>query len=330
MQFDSSKLYEENGREFTDKLKNHIFSQITNNDILKYYIPGEGTKYKNLCSFHKESTPSMCVDLERGIFKCFGCGVGGDGISYIQKRFNCTFYEALTIVGNDFNLLSKPPKNISPLVLGIPKKEFKAISTDIKIKDREWLQKDILYWKQFGISKELCIRYNIYPITHYWINQYMFSVKLGDLAYALLEGTKFQIYQPYADKDKKWFSNTGSMIYGYDQLPPFGKLLFITSSKKDILTLTSLGFNAVSPNNEGSKLPEDKYEDLNNRFEKIYIFFNNDYQGLKAAHIMGEELGLDFIHIPMEYKETDPSDYFKSYGEQSTRELIKKLINESC
>lgn len=327
MQFDSSQIWEENGRDFTDRLKDHIFSQISNNDILRYYIPGEGPKYKNLCSFHKETTPSMCVDLDRGIFKCFGCGVGGDGLSFVQKKFNCTFYEALVIVANDFNLLtSKPPKSLSPRLLGLPKKEFKTVTTDIKIKAREWLTKDVLYWKQFGISKELCIKYNIYPISHYWMNNYMFTVKLGELAFAFLEGTKFQIYQPYADKANKWYSNTGSMVYGYDQLPPEGDLLIITSSKKDILTLTSLGYNAVSPNNEGSKLPEDKYEDLNNRFDRIIIFFNNDPQGLKAAHTMGQDLGLDFFYIPMEYKETDPSDYYKSFGEDSTRELIKKLI----
>lgn len=330
MQFDSSQIWEENGKEFTNRLKQHIFTQISNNDVLKYYIPGDGLKYKNLCSFHKETTPSMCVDLQRGIFKCFGCGVGGDGITFVQKKFNCTYYEALTIIGNDFNLLSKPPKNIPSIVLGLPKKEFKTVSTEIKIKVREWLQKDILYWKQFGISKELCIEYNIYPISHYWINQYMFSVKLGDLAYALREGTKFQIYQPYASKEKKWFSNTGAMVYGYDQLPPFGKLLFITSSKKDILTLKSLGYPAVAPNNEGTMLPRDKYEDLNNRFDRIVIFFNNDPQGLKAAHLMAEELGLEFIFIPYEYNETDPSDYHKSFGDIKTDELIKKLLNESC
>jgi len=333
VQFDSSKIYEENGKEYCNRLKEELLSKVSNSQIIKYYIPGEGDRYKVLCPFHKENSPSFSIDLIRGVCKCFGCGRGfGDGIAYVQAKYNLTFYETLITINNDFGLLipSKSYTIPSEVAIGLPKKEFKNVSTEIKIKVREWLQKDILYWKQFGISKELCIEYNIYPISHYWINQYMFSVKLGDLAYAFLEGTKFQIYQPYANKDKKWFSNTGAMVYGYDQLPPFGKLLFITSSKKDILTLKSLGYYAVASNNEGTMLPRDKYEDLNNRFDRIVLFFNNDPQGLKAAHMMAEELGLDFIFIPFEYNETDPSDYHKSFGEDKTDELIKQLLNESC
>lgn len=319
MQFNSSKIWELN--------KDNLLQRVSNAEILKYYIPGEGLSYNVLCNFHRESTPSMCVNLVKGIFKCFGCGVGGDGITFVQKKYNLTFYEALQVISNDMGLSSINYKKVPLEVLGIPLAQIKNIPTTIQIKERSWLTKDVAYWKQFGISKELCIRYNIYPISHYWVNDYMFIIKAGELAYAFLEKGKFQIYQPYADKSKKWFSNTGQMVYGYDQLPPYGELLIITSSKKDILTLTSLGYNAVSPNNEGTALPVDTYEDLNNRFDRIVIFFNNDHQGLKAAHLMGEDLGLDFIYIPMDYKETDPSDFHKSFGEGKTREMIKILLD---
>lgn len=328
MKFDSSKLWEPDGKEFTNKLKEDLFSRVTNEDILRYYIPGQGNNYKTLCCFHKETTPSLSVDMNRGIFKCFGCGKGGDGLTFVQQRYNLSFFEALRLVSSDFGIYGPNPIKPPLEVLGITPKPKITIETIIRIKDRPWNQKDINYWLQFGISKEIANLYFIYPITHYWINDYMFTIKSGELAYGMYEQGKFQIYQPYASKDKKWFSNTGSMIYGYNQLPESGKLLFITSSKKDIMTLKKLGYNAVSPNNEGSSLPEKEYEDLNNRFEKIIIFFNNDHQGLKAAHLMGEELGLDFIFIPMEYDETDPSDYYKTFGENHLDILIKKLLNE--
>lgn len=329
MKFNLENIYEENGREYGERLKDLLFSKVSNNELLKYYIPGEGIKYKNLCVFHKESSPSMCVDLTRGIFKCFGCGSSGDGLLFIQKKYNCTFIEALKIALNDFGIYTHNKAKVPLELLGISPKHDKSIETLIKIKSRDWLQKDILFWKQFNISKELCIRFSIYPISHYWVNQHCFTIKSGDLSYGFYEQGKFQIYQPYASKDRKWFSNTGSMIYGFEQLPLFGKLLFITSSKKDILTLTSLGYNAVSPNNEGSKLPEDKYEELNNRFDKIVIYFNNDYQGLKAAHTMSEELGLNFIYNPLDCNFKDPSDYCKFEGEEKLRVIIKKLLNES-
>lgn len=326
--FDSNLIIEENSRDYGQRLKQELFSKVSNSELLRYYIPGDGLKYKVLCPFHKEKTPSFNVNLQLGIAKCFGCGTSVDGLGYIQKKYNYTFLEALRVAMNDFGIYTFNKHKVSLEAVGIPLNKFKGISTTIRIKSRPWSVYDTKYWIQFNVSRELCEKYNIYPISHYWINEHIFSVKPGELAYALNEGTKFQIYQPYANKDKKWFSNTGSMIYGYDQLPPFGKLLIITSSKKDILTLTSLGYNAVSPNNEGSRLPDDKYEDLNNRFDKIVVFFNNDQQGLKSGHIMSEELGVEFVFIPYEYNEKDPSDYCKIYGYEETDILIKKLLNE--
>ena len=48
----------------------------------------KGGNYWGLCPFHGEKTPSFCVNPERGIFKCFGGGVGGDGITFLMKIHN--------------------------------------------------------------------------------------------------------------------------------------------------------------------------------------------------------------------------------------------------
>lgn len=46
------------------------------------------------CMFHKEKTASMSIDKNRQIFKCFGCGKGGDVIYFVQEISNCSPYEA--------------------------------------------------------------------------------------------------------------------------------------------------------------------------------------------------------------------------------------------
>ena len=48
----------------------------------------KGSNYWGLCPFHGEKTPSFSVNPERGIFKCFGCGAGGDGITFLMKIHN--------------------------------------------------------------------------------------------------------------------------------------------------------------------------------------------------------------------------------------------------
>ena len=44
-----------------------------------------GGTYKGLCPFHQERTPSFTVSPARGTYKCFGCGEGGDAISFVEK-----------------------------------------------------------------------------------------------------------------------------------------------------------------------------------------------------------------------------------------------------
>src|SRR3954468_19964040 len=50
-----------------------------------------GSRYVGLCPFHQERTPSFGVSPERGTFKCFGCGEGGDAISFVEKHENLDF-----------------------------------------------------------------------------------------------------------------------------------------------------------------------------------------------------------------------------------------------
>ena len=54
-----------------------------------------GANYTALCPFHNENTPSFVVNPQRNIFKCFGCGEGGDSISFIMKIENLAFGEAV-------------------------------------------------------------------------------------------------------------------------------------------------------------------------------------------------------------------------------------------
>jgi DNA primase catalytic core len=50
-----------------------------------------GRHYSGLCPFHDEKSPSFNVNREKGFFKCFGCGVGGDAITFLMKRDNITY-----------------------------------------------------------------------------------------------------------------------------------------------------------------------------------------------------------------------------------------------
>lgn len=54
-----------------------------------------GTNWKGLCPFHAEKTPSFMVNPRKGIFHCFGCGVGGDAFGFLMRQDRLSFPEAV-------------------------------------------------------------------------------------------------------------------------------------------------------------------------------------------------------------------------------------------
>ncbi len=63
-----------------------------------------GARYVGLCPFHQEKTPSFGVSPDRGTFKCFGCGEGGDAISFVERQENLDFVGAIEWLADRFGV----------------------------------------------------------------------------------------------------------------------------------------------------------------------------------------------------------------------------------
>jgi DNA primase len=63
-----------------------------------------GATWKGLCPFHGEKTPSFHVNREKGFFHCFGCGVGGDVIKFLELHEKLSFTEAVRMLAGRFGL----------------------------------------------------------------------------------------------------------------------------------------------------------------------------------------------------------------------------------
>ena len=71
-------------------------------DVISGYIglQRKGSNYVCCCPFHSEKTPSFAVSRSRQIYKCFGCGEGGNVVTFVMKYENCTFPEAIKILAD--------------------------------------------------------------------------------------------------------------------------------------------------------------------------------------------------------------------------------------
>jgi DNA primase len=63
-----------------------------------------GGRYTGLCPFHQEKTPSFSVSPDRGTYHCFGCGVGGDAISFVRETEGVDFVGAIEWLADRFNV----------------------------------------------------------------------------------------------------------------------------------------------------------------------------------------------------------------------------------
>ena len=88
--------------ELVAEIKNRldIVEVVSEQVILKK----NGSHYWGLCPFHKEKTPSFSVNPQLGIYKCFGCGAGGDALSFIMNTKGIEFIDLIRELAAKFGL----------------------------------------------------------------------------------------------------------------------------------------------------------------------------------------------------------------------------------
>ncbi|HTW85131.1 MAG TPA: DNA primase [Candidatus Sulfotelmatobacter sp.] len=84
-----------------DGVKREILARTDIGEVIGAYVAlrKRGNDLVGLCPFHGEKTPSFHVHPDRGFFKCFGCGVAGDALTFVQKHENVGFLDALRVLG---------------------------------------------------------------------------------------------------------------------------------------------------------------------------------------------------------------------------------------
>lgn len=94
------------GRYISPDTVDQICQQADIVQIISEYIPltQTGKNYKALCPFHEEKTPSFVVSPEKKVFHCFGCGVGGNVITFLVKFEHIEFPEAVKVVAEKIGI----------------------------------------------------------------------------------------------------------------------------------------------------------------------------------------------------------------------------------
>lgn len=320
--------------------KDQILDKISPYDIFCHYVGDFKVGGIMHSPLRPDSKPSFGIYVSKSsgelIFNDFKEG-GGDCFKFVQKKFNCSYQEALHIIDRDFDLnIAEIPEGSKisrivkkPVISNYQPKPKSSIK--IKVMVRKWLERDKEFWfDKYGITTETLSLFHVYPITAFWLDQQRFYCSRLCYAYYFEPGI-FKIYQPQLPLGKgKWYSNidVGTKWHGYKQLPEKGDYMFITKSLKDVMVLYQLGYPAVSPHNETPNIPDKVVENLKLRFKKIYVYYDNDETGVKNSTRVCNSYGFDYINNPKQYKEKDPSDFIEIYGKEKLKDMIEHLIKK--
>lgn len=151
-----------------------IKSQMDIVDIVseEVVLKKKGSNYWGLCPFHGEKTPSFSVNAERGFFKCFGCGVGGDAITFLMKIYNWDYMQTIKYLAERYNV-ELPEYNVD----GGKHKEERTLMTEACKKAVEFYQ-DILLSSP---SDNIAVKYlNKRDITPAIISKFSLGLSLKE------------------------------------------------------------------------------------------------------------------------------------------------------
>ena len=276
------------------------------------------------CDFYRSKSGELIFKDFRGDF------VGGfvDVVMFIHK---VNYGEALNIIANDFGIISRDKYTKTPPRIEYDGSKFvDEGTTSIQCTIKDFTKSELEWWQGFGITQQLLNDYRVFSVEHVFLNgNYYTSTELKSPIYGYYFGKKdsieqWKIYFPFR-KNNRFLLNTDS-LQGFKQLPRNDKVLVVTKSLKDVMTLRALGISAIAPQTETKVLSNQQFQALQDRFQ--YIITNGDWDPAGIRFMANSRRTHETICLSFKDKKKygkDISDFVKLHGIKEAKSLILEL-----
>ena len=333
-------------------------------DVINSYIPLKktGSNFKARCPFHDEKTASFVVSPQKQIYKCFGCGKGGNVITYVQDFEKISFPEALRKLASRAGITVKQSmqsKNkdskrdliykIYELATGFFYKnlvEHGSIALEY-LAERDITDETIKKFKlgfaldSFGGLRNYLLKNDInekiLPTTGLFTakntdlfrNRIMFPIHSSSGKVVAFGGRKLdedKLGGKYVNSPTTDVYTKGNELYGlFDTKYTISKKdhVLICEGYTDFLRLYENGYtNSVA--SLGTALTDSQISVLSRFTENIYMLYDGDGSGRKAAiRAAGRVLGRGCnVKIIGLPEEHDPDSYIRNNGAASMQKMI--------
>ena len=347
-----------------DKIR-ELQSKLNIVDVIGSYIPltKKGKNYVGLCPFHDDHTPSMSVSPERGIYKCFVCGEGGNVFNFVMNYEHISFPEAVNnlakTIGMDLGLTVKHDTNKNEKyyeIMDIANKYFQNnLLSKEGAKARKYLE-DRKLTKETITEFEIGLSLNKFDdLTNLLLKKghSLEELNLIDLSNTNHDTFINRVIFPLHDKNGKVVGFSGRIYDNSDlnkyqntkETPIFkkGENLFNYHRARDEIrkknfVIVMEGFMAVirahtiGVNNAiatmGTNLTKEQASLIKKLNNTIYMCYDGDKPGQDKTLVAGEmftNMGCKVFVIPLTDK-LDPDDYIIKYGGEAFKNLIENAI----
>jgi len=281
-----------------------------------------GVNYKANCPFHEENTSSFVVSPAKGIYKCFGCGKGGDAVHFVQEFENVSFPQALKIVAKRYNI-DVPEKELSPDELSAYKQRENAILSLSKQNSSfhtALLKQDVAltYLTSRGISQATIEKWNLgWAANGFFTGRITFPIQnvSGEVCGFTGRTMEKELQPKYKNSPEDDYFKKSELLFGLyhakNQITRMNRC-YIVEGQTDVLQMDQLGYgNTVAPSGTALTVKQIR---LIKRFTKnIVLLLDADTPGIKAAiknisPLLTEQANLRIIVLP---EGEDPDSFIR-------------------
>ena len=336
-------------------------------DIIGEYVDLKraGSSYKGLCPFHNEKTPSFTVDDKKQLFHCFGCGVGGDVVSFIMQKEGLSYPESLEYLAQKAGIRMEYSNNYQP---NPRNKELYEINKDIMMfyyKNLLTNKEAINYLKNRGLSGKIVNRFMLGFAKNSWqdlcdyIEYRGYDKKdLEDIG-LIKKSSKGNYYDKYRNRVIFPIINHYGNVIGFggraigDEMPKYlnspesdifkkrfnlyglniykkqkGNDIILVEGYMDVIALNNYGIDyAVA--SLGTALTLEQAKLIKRYADNVYICYDRDDAGINATNKAIE------IFLEAEVKPKvitleeglDPDDFIKEYGKEAFLEKKENALD---
>ncbi len=341
---------------------NQILQSSNIVDIIGEYVDLKiaGSSFKGLCPFHNEKTPSFTVDEKKQLFHCFGCGAGGDVVSFIMQKEGLSYPESLKFLADKAGIsidytedpgVNKKNKELFDINKDIMMFFYKNLLTD---------RKGQAYLKNRGLSSKIVNTFMLGYARDSWDDLYSYirskNYKEEDLEEIGLikKSAKGNYYDKYRDRIIFPIINHFGKVIGFGgravsgQMPKYlnspessifkkrynlyglniykrqkRKELILVEGYMDVIALNNHGLD-IAVASLGTALTIDQAKLMKRYSDDIYICYDQDNAGVKATEKAIEifhEIGVNPSVIVLD-DGNDPDDFIKAKGKDAFEEKI--------